>query len=156
MIDIATVLSPPCCFRVTRRRFIRISAAAAGMALLPALDRPRAAPTVEDAGRQLRIWRGVALGADATLQLHHPDPEEADRLIDTCLTEVSRLERIFSLYRNDSALRRLNRDGRLDGPADRARRAHGARARLQRSDRGRFRRHRAAAVGPLCFPFFRA
>jgi len=113
MIGIRTVLSTPR-RRVTRRRFIRISAAAAGMTLLPVLDRLRAAPTVEDA--HLRVWRGVALGADATLQLHHPDPEEADRLIDTCLTEVSRLERIFSLYRDDSALCQLNRDGRIDGP----------------------------------------
>jgi len=101
--------------RVSRRRFIRISAAAAGMTLLP-LDRLRAAPAVEDAGRGLRVWSGVALGADAMLQLHHPDPAEADRLIDACLAEVSRLEAIFSLYRDDSALCRLNRDGRLDGP----------------------------------------
>ena len=108
------------CFQLrhhlTRRRFIRISAAAAGMTLVPFPDRLRAAPIVEDAARHLRIWRGVALGADAMLQLHHPDPEEADRLIDRCLVEVSRLERIFSLYRDDSALRQLNRDGHLDGP----------------------------------------
>lgn len=101
---------------LTRRRFIRISAAAAGMTLVAFPDRLRAAFIVEDAARQLRVWRGVALGADAMLQLHHPDAEEADRLIDQCLTEVSRLEGIFSLYRDDSALRRLNRDGYLDGP----------------------------------------
>jgi thiamine biosynthesis lipoprotein len=58
----------------------------------------------------------VALGADATLQIHHPDPATADRLIDRCRLEVARLERIFSLYREDSALRRLNRDGKLDDP----------------------------------------
>lgn len=116
MIHVRAALSTSCRANVNRRRFIRISAAAAGMTLLPALDHLRAVPSVEDAGRQLRIWRGVALGADAMLQLHHPDPAEADRLIDTCLTEVSRLEGIFSLYREDSALRRLNRDGRLDAP----------------------------------------
>jgi FAD:protein FMN transferase len=99
---------------VARRRFIHISAAAAGMALLPAVG--RASPTFADARRQLRIWRGVALGADAMLQLHHPDPAAADRLINACLVEVSRLERIFSLYRDDSALSRLNRDGHLTDP----------------------------------------
>jgi len=99
---------------VARRRFIHISAAAAGMALLPGVG--RASPTFEDARRPLRIWRGVALGADAMLQLNHPDPAAADRLIDACLVEVSRLERIFSLYRDDSALCRLNRDGHLADP----------------------------------------
>ena len=37
-------------------------------------------------------------------------------MIEACLAEVSRLERIFSLYREDSAVCRLNRDGRLDDP----------------------------------------
>ncbi|WP_052584508.1 FAD:protein FMN transferase, partial [Azospirillum baldaniorum] len=49
-------------------------------------------------------------------QLAHPDPAEADRLIALCLEEVARLERVFSLYRTDSALARLNRDGVLDAP----------------------------------------
>lgn len=108
-------------FRLTRRRFIRISAAAPGLALIPTLGRPETDPAAQDPaardpGEQLRVWRGVALGADATMQIHHPDPAVADRLIAACLDEVARLERIFSLYRDDSAISRLNRDGRLDAP----------------------------------------
>ena len=64
----------------------------------------------------MRTWRGVALGADSLIQLAHPDPAEADRLIALCLEEVARLERVFSLHRADSALVRLNRDGVLDAP----------------------------------------
>ncbi|HYG91452.1 MAG TPA: FAD:protein FMN transferase [Azospirillum sp.] len=95
----------------TRRRFLAIGAAAAGLALLP--GRLRAA------GTAVRTWRGVALGADACIQLAHPDAAEADRLIGLCLEEVARLERVFSLYRPDSALSRLNRDGALaDPPGD--------------------------------------
>src|SRR5690606_24278517 len=56
------------------------------------------------------------LGADAMLQIHHPEPAVADRLIARSLAEIERLERIFSLYRPDSALVRLNRDGALDAP----------------------------------------
>jgi thiamine biosynthesis lipoprotein len=96
---------------VTRRRFVCITAAAAGLALLPA---SRAFATV--ASPQVKIWRGVALGADAMLQLHHPDPAEAEKLIARSLAEVSRLEKIFSLYDPESALSRLNRDGVLAGP----------------------------------------
>lgn len=99
---------------LARRRFIAITAAAAGLALIP-IGGARCA-VVDDAQRQLRIWRGVALGADATLQIHHPDPAAADRLIELCLAEVARLEKIFSLYRENSAICRLNRDGFLDGP----------------------------------------
>jgi FAD:protein FMN transferase len=94
--------------RTTRRRFIAITAAAGGLPLLPV--RPaRATP-------QLRVWSGSALGADATLQIHHPDPAAADRLIAASLAEVARLERVVSLYQPDSALSRLNRDGVLEEP----------------------------------------
>ena len=100
----------------SRRRFIRITAAAAAAALLPGGTSLRAATVAYDADRQLRIWQGVALGADAMLQIHHPDAAAADELIDRCLTEVARLERVFSLYREDSALSHLNRTGGIDGP----------------------------------------
>ena len=92
----------------SRRRFIGISAAAAGLALLPFA--PRAGRAEVSA---LRVWRGSALGADACIQLHHPD---AERLLGVCLAEIERLEAVFSLYRPDSALVRLNRAGELAEP----------------------------------------
>ncbi|MFI5011544.1 MAG: FAD:protein FMN transferase [Hyphomicrobiales bacterium] len=96
---------------IPRRRFITIAAAAAG---LPLLMLPRGREATPES--QLRIWTGSALGADAMLQIAHPDPAAADRLIELSLQEVARLERILSLYREDSALSRLNRDGYLDDP----------------------------------------
>jgi thiamine biosynthesis lipoprotein len=99
---------------LSRRRFIMISAAAAGLPLLPPGASHAFAGGAGDGA--LRTWRGVALGADAELQLHYPDAVAADRLIDRCLAEVGRLERIFSLYRDDSALCRLNREGTLADP----------------------------------------
>jgi len=97
------------CFRVHRRRFIAISAAVAGLPLLPIAARAATRPL-------LRVWTGDALGADATLQIHHPDPVAADRLIARALAEVQRLERVLSLYEKDSALCRFNRAGALDHP----------------------------------------
>ena len=94
--------------QLRRRRFLGITAAAAGFPLLP-FGAAAATP-------RLRIWRGVALGADAMLQIHHPDPVTADRLIASALAEVRRLEAIMSLYQPDSALMRLNRTGVLDDP----------------------------------------
>ncbi|CDX16346.1 ApbE family protein 2 [Mesorhizobium sp. ORS 3324] len=96
---------------MTRRRFIRISGAAAGLAALGAdFARPgRASPRFHE-------WRGVALGADASLRIYHPDAAEAERMIADALSEVRRLERVFSLYDEDSALSRLNRKGELTDP----------------------------------------
>lgn len=95
---------------LTRRRFFAISAAAAGLPLFPVVPKALAKSTAST----LRSWHGVALGADAMLQFNHPDPAIADHLIECSLAEVHRLERIFSLYREDSAIRRLNESGTLD------------------------------------------
>ncbi|HMO29395.1 FAD:protein FMN transferase [Enterovirga sp.] len=86
---------------------IAISAAAAGMALLP--HQAEAAPDV-------LTWRGQTMGAQASLVLHHPDGRHAARLRDDVLAEMRRLERIFSLYLDDSDLRRLNRQRVLAAP----------------------------------------
>ncbi|MGX8012382.1 FAD:protein FMN transferase [Mesorhizobium sp. ORM8.1] len=98
---------------MSRRRFIRISGAVAGLglaALGSGLAKPgRASPLFHE-------WRGVALGADASLRIFHPDAAEAERMIADALAEVHRLERVFSLYDNSSALSRLNRDGELTDP----------------------------------------
>ncbi len=91
---------------ISRRRFIAISAAAAGLGAGRAAW--AAEPPVE--------WRGIALGAPARLVLHHPDRPAALRLLEQMRGEIERLERIFSLYRPDSALVMLNGAGRLDSP----------------------------------------
>jgi FAD:protein FMN transferase len=67
-------------------------------------------------GARAVVWRGVAMGAMASMTLVHPDRAAAKRLIERCLAEISRLEAIFSLYRPDSALVRLNAEGVLDHP----------------------------------------
>ena len=95
---------------LSRRRFIRISAAAAGLVGLPV--GPQA---LADDG--LVTWRGTMLGAVATMQIYHADRAEAQRLITAACTEARRLERLFSLYLADSALVELNRSGILVDPA---------------------------------------
>lgn len=95
--------------RPTRRRFLSVAAAAAGLPLLPS-----GAAATEGA---LVTWRGIALGAVASLQIHHPDRATAERLVRAAVAETARLEAIFSLYRPDSVLSELNRTGVVIAPA---------------------------------------
>jgi thiamine biosynthesis lipoprotein len=94
---------------IGRRRAISILAAGTGAALLPTPSRSATPPRFE--------WRGRALGAPARLVLYHRDRAEAAAAVAACVAEVARLEREFSLYRPDSALSLLNRQGRLDAPS---------------------------------------
>ncbi|MFJ3464102.1 FAD:protein FMN transferase [Achromobacter spanius] len=101
-------MNPP-----ARRRFLGIVAASSALALAPGFLR-RA-----HAGIAPTRWQGVALGADAELRLYHPDRQAAEQLIERALQELRRLEGVFSLYRDDSALSILNRKGYLaDPPSD--------------------------------------
>lgn len=84
--------------KLSRRRFLVITAACAA---LPA----QAAPLFK--------WRGRALGAAAAIHLAHP---QAERITARAAAEIERLEGVFSLYRSDSALARLNAAGQLDAP----------------------------------------
>ena len=95
--------------RLSRRRFIGVTAAAAGLALVPFGRAARAEA-------HLVTWRGQAMGAVATLQVHHHNRAAAVRLVERSLAEVRRLEAVFSLYREDTALVALNRQGILVAP----------------------------------------
>ncbi|WP_374305608.1 FAD:protein FMN transferase [Methylocella sp.] len=99
---------------MSRRRFLSVSAAAAGLAVMP-FARPGRALSVPD-GSSLVSWRGQALGAVCELQIHHHDPEQAQELIRLALARTRRLEAMFSLYDENSLLTRLNRCGALEAP----------------------------------------
>jgi FAD:protein FMN transferase len=89
---------------VTRRRFLTLSAVAA---LVPSL------PGQGQAGVPVHVWKGIALGAQATIRLAHRDgPAIAAR----AAAEIDRLEQVFSLHRPGSALSQLNATGRLEAP----------------------------------------
>ena len=87
---------------LNRRRFLAISASGLGVGLAGMAP---AAPR--------HVWTGVALGARASIRLEHP---EAQAIAARAASEISRLERIFSLYDAGSALSRLNATGQLVAP----------------------------------------
>lgn len=99
--------------RLTRRRMIAITAAAAGTALTAAAA---TRITQSAAAANSVTWRGVALGAEAKITLVHEDSGMAAEALRKCLAEISRLEDLFSIYRPSSAVSRLNRDGHLKHP----------------------------------------
>ncbi|ATX67471.1 FAD:protein FMN transferase [Roseinatronobacter bogoriensis] len=85
---------------LSRRRFLVISAVASAL-------------PVAALGQSVHHWRGVALGADASITLAHPD---APRIVAMARAEIARLEDVFSLHTPASALNRLNAAGRLVAP----------------------------------------
>jgi FAD:protein FMN transferase len=94
----------------TRRRVITVLGAVAGAPLLCRGDR-------EDEAVALYRWIGTSLGSPSSLLICHPDRAVAGRIAAQCAAEIRRLETIFALYRTDSELARLNRDGRLESPS---------------------------------------
>ncbi|HEY0859134.1 MAG TPA: FAD:protein FMN transferase [Albitalea sp.] len=92
-----------------RRRFLR---AGLGLGALAALgDRPAASQTL--------LWRRRVLlgfGTTLTLQAAHEDEATLDRALDAAVATLRRIEAQMSLFNPDSALVRLNRDGRLPAP----------------------------------------
>lgn len=86
---------------MNRRRFLALSAAV--------LATPGQSATRHD-------WAGRALGAEARITLSGATEAQARRIFARVARELALIEAQFSLYR-DSALTRLNRDGRLAHPA---------------------------------------
>src|SRR5882672_9371753 len=96
---------------LTRRRAISIVAAAAGLPVMIAAVRATAP------SGQLFSWQGEVLGALSELTLWHTDAALAQRTILQVRGEIARYEGIFSLYRQDSEVSRLNGAGSLHKPS---------------------------------------
>lgn len=94
--------------RPTRRRAIAIFAAAAYA--------PSACVRAARAD-QLHQWRGIAMGAEACITFSGIDSAAARSAAQTVTAEIERLEDALSLFREQSELSRLNRDGCLPHPS---------------------------------------
>jgi thiamine biosynthesis lipoprotein len=74
-------------------------------------------PLVTDIQRLVRVERsGRAFGATVAITALHVDADVAGQAAAAALAELDLVESVMSLYRPDSQLVRLNRDGRLDDP----------------------------------------
>jgi thiamine biosynthesis lipoprotein len=95
----------------TRRRAIRVMAAAAGLPLTVAAVRATAPKA------QMFEWHGQVLDDLAELTLWHTDATLCRRTFLRIEAEIARYDRIFSLYRTDSEIARLNAEGELRNPS---------------------------------------
>lgn len=99
----------------TRRRILTVFAvSAAGLAAA------RARPLAEVAEHE---WRGTAMGAEARMLFCGGDRRAVRAAVQAAVAEIDRLEDALSLFRDNSEIGRLNRDGVLAGPSGDFRRA---------------------------------
>ena len=61
-------------------------------------------------------WQGIALGAPSKITLFHHNKKEAQKILNKSIKQISKLENLFSLYKSDSQLSILNREGFYDNP----------------------------------------
>jgi thiamine biosynthesis lipoprotein len=115
---------------LTRRRTIAILAAtAAGLVSAPA-GRLRAESDYE--------WSGFAMGADARMAFCGADPAMVRSAVTAAVAEIDRLESALSLFRSDSEISQLNRDGEIARPTADMRRALGLGLAMAQASNGLF------------------
>jgi FAD:protein FMN transferase len=65
---------------------------------------------------QKHVRRSFALGTKITFTVFHEDEKLANQAIDEALNEIEQVEKLMSLYRPESQLSQLNREGILCNP----------------------------------------
>jgi len=109
---------------MNRRRFLTLTGSALAGLSLPST--PISAPTEHakhlvkpgELGLQSVIFRGYALGAQGSFSLFAKEKKQAYADLRSCFAEIRRLEKVFSLYEQDSELSILNATGSLTSPSN--------------------------------------
>jgi len=76
----------------------------------------RAGEPIMGTGLRAHQRRGHALGTRVQFTVLHASAAVAEAAMDDALAQVQAVDRLMSLYRDDSQLARLNREGRVDAP----------------------------------------
>jgi len=92
---------------ITRRDFLSLSSISISSIFFP---------TVLFANTKKITWKGKSLGAFSSISIYTRDEKYAKSLIPQALEEVNRLENMFSLFRNNSDIVKLNQNGFLKNP----------------------------------------
>lgn len=110
---------------VSRRKFLLLTAGAGGLAALGSgyrfLSRaggpvPAAPQPPGPSGLNLAKRTSHALGTKVTMVVLHEDKAVAEKALDAAFGELTLVDQLLSIYRPDSQVGRLNRDGSFAGP----------------------------------------
>ena len=93
--------------RITRRNFLRLSTITAASIFLP---------IKLFANLKKITYSGKSLGSNSSITIYTKDEKFAKQTIKEALNEANRLEDIFSLFRDNSDIVRLNKNGILKNP----------------------------------------
>jgi thiamine biosynthesis lipoprotein len=93
---------------INRRKFLNITAMTLAL--------PFCSNSLFANSQKKITWEGIALGAQSNMTLFHKDLAYAKDILNICTKEISRLEKIFSLFDETSSISQLNEEGYLLNP----------------------------------------
>ena len=96
----------------TRRRFLKII----GLASIGAISGTALVKLTKTDILQKVTWQGIALGSPAEITIYHPNQKEAEDILSESHKKLVQLESLFSLYKENSQLSMLNKNGYIENP----------------------------------------
>ena len=96
----------------TRRRFLKII----GLASIGAISGTALVKLTKTDILKKVTWQGIALGSPAEITIYHPIQQEAEDILSESHKKLVQLENLFSLYKENSQLSMLNKNGYVENP----------------------------------------
>ena len=96
----------------TRRRLIKI----VGISAVGAIAGTAFVEFKDNTKLKKVTWNGTALGSQAEITIYHSDEREAQKILVNSVEKLTNLENIFSIYRDNSQLSILNKNGYIENP----------------------------------------
>ena len=96
----------------SRRRFLKII----GLASIGAISGTALVKLTKADILKKVTWQGIALGSPAEITIYHPNQKEAEDILSESHKKLVQLENLFSLYKENSQLSMLNKNGYVKNP----------------------------------------
>ena len=96
----------------SRRRFLKII----GLASIGAISGTALVKLTKSDILKKVTWQGIALGSPAEITIYHPNQKEAEDILNESHKKLVQLENLFSLYKENSQLSMLNKNGYVENP----------------------------------------